>query len=145
MAARDEQRVGRKRGRPGGAQGREEVVFEVMDADRRHAEFVGDPGGDARAHQQRAGEPGAFGIGHCVEVREAHARAREHALGERQGPPDVIARGKLRDDAAVLGVQRRLRVHLVREQPARAVVQGDAGLVAGSLDAEDEHRRSLAE
>ena len=58
--------------------------------------------------------------------------------------PDVVAGGELRNDPAVLGVHGDLGVQGVREQPATRVVEGDAGLVAGGFDAEDEHGRDAA-
>ena len=47
--------------------------------------------------------------------------------------------GQFRHHAAEFGVDGALRVHGVREQAARGVVDRDAGLVAGGLDPEDAH------
>jgi hypothetical protein len=53
--------------------------------------------------------------------------------------------GELGFDAAIVGVHRSLRVHLLGEETARGVVHRHAGLVAGGFDAEDEHPRSVAD
>jgi hypothetical protein len=47
----------------------------------------------------------------------------------------MIARRQLRDDAAVRGVERHLRVHHVRQHAAFAVDDRRPGLVARRLDA----------
>ena len=56
---RDEGEVGRR----AGEQGRQQVGLQVVQADRGNAERIGQTVGDRRAHEQRAGEPGALGIG----------------------------------------------------------------------------------
>ena len=54
----------------------------------------------------------------------------------------MVARGELRHHPAVGRVHRDLRMQRVREQPpgVAAVVERDAGFVAGGLDAEDQHQ-----
>ena len=52
----------------------------------------------------------------------------------------MVAGGEFGHDAPVGVVHRYLGVHGVRKQPpGAAVVERDAGFVAGSLDAEDQH------
>jgi len=63
----------------------------------------------------------------------------EQAAGERQQPPDVVARGELRHHAAVVGVQPRLRMQDVPEEPPAVVIERDSGLIAGGFDAEHQH------
>ena len=121
------------------------MALEVMDADRRHAEPVRERRGDARADEQRAGEARTLGVGDRVEVLERHSGAREHALDERQRVPDVVARSELGHDAAVVGVHRRLSVHLLGEEAAHGVVHRHAGFVAGGFDPEHEHPPSVAD
>ena len=75
-----------------------------------------------------------------VEVRQARSPASlQHALDQRDDAPDVVARRELRHHAAVVLVHGDLRMQRVREQAGVRVVHGDAGLVAGGLDAEDAH------
>jgi hypothetical protein len=75
-----------------------------------------------------------------VEVAETTTGFGQDALGERKDPPHMIARRKLGHDAAVGLVHRDLRVQRMREESTLRVVDGEARLVAGSLDAEYFHR-----
>ncbi len=61
-------------------------------------------------------------------------------LDQRDQMADVVARGELGNHAAVGLVQGDLRMQRVRQEPRFAVVDSDAGLVAGGFDAEDSHR-----
>ena len=84
-------------------------------------------------------EPRAGGVGDEIDILDPAVRLRERGAGKRQQAADVVARGELRHHAAVERVQLHLRVQRVGEQPVARVVQRHAGLVAGSLDAEDQH------
>ncbi len=139
VAARHQQCDERKRGPRVREQRREEVAFEVMDADRRLPERVAECRGDACANQQCAGEAGSLRVGYSVEVAERRPGLGQDALREGDDAPNVVARRELRHDAAVDPVHRHLRMQRVREQATAVVVDGEAGFVAGSLDAEDEH------
>jgi hypothetical protein len=59
----------------------------------------------------------------------------------------VVARGELGNDASVVGVHLDLTVQGLSEQAGYGVAfgfdEGDAGFVAGGLDAQDAHRGSL--
>jgi hypothetical protein len=57
----------------------------------------------------------------------------------------MVAGGELGHDAAIVGVHRRLRVHLLGEEAMRGVVHRYAGFVAGGFDAEHEHPPSVAD
>ena len=64
--------------------------------------------GDARADQQRAGEPRPLRVGDAVEVARARGpRSASTCRDQRQQAPDVVARGELGHHAAVGRVQRR--------------------------------------
>ena len=140
MAAGDQKRDKGKWGRRRGEQRREQMAFEVVDADGRDAQRKRKRMRERRAHQQRAGEARALGIADARQVRRAPPRAGEHLTSERHKPPDVVARSQLWDHAAVSLVHRDLRMHGVGEQAGlSAVVQGDAGFIARSLDPKDEH------
>ena len=71
VPARDQQRDEREIGRIGRQQRRQQVAFEMMHADRRHAEREGQRRADAGADQQRAGESGALGVGDGVDGRRS--------------------------------------------------------------------------
>ena len=129
----------RKGGTRVGEQRRKQVPFHVMDADGGFAQGKAERVGDARAHQQRAGEARALCERDPVEIRERAAGLGEHPFGQRHDAADVVARRELGDHAAVGVVHGHLRVERVCEQPPGAVVDGEPGLVAGSFDAQDLH------
>ena len=64
---------------------------------------------------------------------------------QRQHPPDVVPRGQFRHHPAEGHVHVDLRVQGVGQQAGLAVEQGEPGLVAGGLDAQDQHPASLRE
>jgi small subunit ribosomal protein S21 len=141
VSARDEQCDERKIRRGRGEQRREEVSFEVVQADGRHLKRIGEPVRRAGADEKRSGEAGAFGISDGVDVRYREARAAEDFACERHEAADVVARRELGDDAAVVGVHRHLRVQRVREEPFAGVVECHPRLVARGFDTEDDHAR----
>ena len=116
------------------------MPLEMVDAEGRHAERGGERVGEGGPGEQSAGKAGALRIGDRPELRNGAAGTREHVPGEGYEAPDMVARGELGDHAAVGFMHLDLGVHHVREQPpGRGVVQRHAGLVAGGLDAEDQH------
>jgi small subunit ribosomal protein S21 len=145
MAAGDQKRdEGKRRGaRP--EERRQQVAFEVMDAERGHAQRGGECVGEGSAHQQGTREPRPFCIGDCRKVFGAAPGVRKELSRERDDAAHVVARGELRHHAPVRLVHRDLGVHEMTKQPACPLaarvrlVQGDAGFVAGRLDSEDEH------
>jgi hypothetical protein len=135
VSTRHQQRNEGKRRRVVGQKGRQEVAFEVMNAQRRppqrHAQRHCHPG----AHQQRAGQPGPARVGHEVDLMQPAAGLSQHVAGERQHALDVIARGQLRHHAAECRMHLDLCVQGLRQQPRRAVRPGldqrHASLVTG--------------
>ncbi len=144
VTAGHQQRDERKPGLRLGEQRREQMALHVMHADRGLAQRVAERAGDARAHQQRAGQAGPLRVGDAVEVGKPGPRLGQHPLREGHDPPHMIAGGELGHDAAIDAVHRHLRVQRMREQPAGRVVDGHAGFVAGGFDAENEHGRMPA-
>src|SRR5262249_41548779 len=108
-------------------------------AERGYFQREGKCVGNAGSNEQRAGKTGPLRIGDAVDVRQLATRLREHSLGQWHDASDVIARCKLGHNAAVRFVHLGLRMQGVREQSAFAVVECEAGLVAGSLDPENKH------
>src|SRR6185436_2616121 len=90
------------------------------------------------AHQQRACEPGTFGVADALQILSPFPRLFQHRAGQRDQAPDMVPGGELRDDPAVGLVHGDLGMDRLGEQPP--VVERYAGLVAGSLDTEDEHQ-----
>ncbi|ABA52958.1 hypothetical protein BURPS1710b_A0840 [Burkholderia pseudomallei 1710b] len=139
MAARHEQRDERKRRRLGDEQRRQQMPFEVVDADGRLVPRERERVRDARADEQRAREAGPLRERDRVDVVAARAACGEHLFEQRQRAANVVARRELGNDTAVFAVHRDLRVKRVREQAALGVVEREAGFVAGAFDAENEH------
>jgi hypothetical protein len=94
-------------------------------------------GGVEADEQWRRGRAGGDGDG--VEVGRAALRLGEGGLDDGQHGLDVVARGDLRHDAAVAGVDGGLRGDNVGQQAAAVGDDADGGLIAGGLDAEGEH------
>ena len=95
---------------------------------------------EGSANQQGAGEPGTLGVADALEISHLALCALENQARERHQALDMVAGREFRNDAAVDLVHRDLRMHGVGEQPAPgAVVQGDTGFIARSLDSKDEH------
>ena len=111
-----------------------------MDPDGRDSERQGEGMSKRSADQKRTRQAGAFGIANSFKIHRLTTRSGEHFPGQRHEAPDMVAGGELGHDAPVGVVHRYLGVHGVRKQtPGAAVVERDAGFVAGSLDAEDQH------
>ncbi len=144
VPARHQQRDEREVRPPGGKQGREEVPLEVVDAQCRHAQRCGERMRERGADQQRPGESRSLGVSDRLQFLDPPARAPEQGPGERHQAAHMVARGELRHHSAVGLVHVHLRVHGMGEQPPRrGVIQRHPGLVAGGLDAEDQHRAIL--
>ena len=104
-------------------------------------------GGHVECLRQRASQRGTDqqcpheswpgGVGNAAEVAGRQTRLVQYLVDQLRGLADVIARGQFRHHAAVLCVQVDLAVQTLGDDSARRVVDGDAGLVAGGLDAED--------
>ena len=89
------------------------------------------------ADEQRADEPRPLRHRDRREVGEARLRFRHRRLDDRHDRLEVVARGELRHDAAVGGVDRGLARDDVREDAPAVLDDRGRGLVAGGLDAED--------
>ncbi len=117
-----------------GQQRRQQVALQVVDAQHRNVQAEGQRVGHAGAHQQRAAQARALGVGDGVEVGQGLAGFGQAGLGQRNGAADVVAAGQLRHHAAVFGVHGHLGVQLVGQQAAVCVVQRDSGFVAGRFN-----------
>ncbi len=113
----------------------EQVANEVVDADERLARRPGEPLRRLHADEQRADETGTVGDGDAIDVGKLRARAVEGSPCDLRRVGHVVARGELRDDAAVWRVHGDLGVHEVREDAPVRLDEGRARLVAGRLDA----------
>lgn len=139
MASGYEQRDERECRRSLRKQRREEVAFQVMHADDRNPERLGEPASERCADEQGAGESRTFGVANTREVLDLSFRIFEDLPGERYQSPDVVPRSQLGNDPAVGFVHGHLGMHRLAEEPP--VVQGDPGFVARGLDSE--HREGM--
>ena len=114
------------------------MAFEVVDPDERLAVDPGQGLGEVDADQERAGQARAVGDGHRVDVADGHAGVGQRLVEDRHDPAQVGPGGDLRDDAARRGVEGHLAGDDVGVDPPAALDQGDAGLVAGRLDGQDQ-------
>ena len=118
---------------------RQKVGFHVMHADGGHVEAEGQRTAHHRADHQSADQAGARRERHRIDVHRTAAGVVEERVQQRHDLAHVVAGCEFRHHAAVQGVQFDLAVEGVGEQAGARVVEGDAGLVAGCLDAEDQH------
>ena len=143
VASRDDEgreaRRERTRGRPVEVEERGEgVPLDVVARDEGNAEAEGDPPPLREADEERADEAGAGRRDDETDVLEPGPRPFERLVQERREVRQVGARGDLGNDAAVAAVHVDLRRDDGRRDPAVLAEEGDGGLVAGGLEAEDE-------
>jgi hypothetical protein len=117
VAAGDQQCDEGKFRRVGAQEGRQQVAFEVVHAQHRLAQRRAQRAGHARAHQQRAGQAGAPGVGDHVDIAQ-RSRPRPAPVRQRQHAADVVAAGQFRHHAAVGLVHGDLAVQRVRASSA---------------------------
>ncbi len=117
VAARHQQRHVRERRRLRLQQRREQMPFEVMDADRRLAPGVGEAPSERGAGQQCADQAGTGGVRHPVQLGRANAGLVQSGANERQQAPNVIPGRQFGNDAPEDAMQVDLAEKLVGQQP----------------------------
>jgi hypothetical protein len=132
-----ELRLGRRgfvRGvQPGGV----DVPLEVVHADERFPGSHRQALGRVQPDHQRAGQTGSARGGDGVHVADGHVRFGERLLDDRHDGQHVLARGHLREDAAVARVHVHLRGDGGGDERASVFEHGCGGLIAGGFDGED--------
>ena len=121
------------------------MPLEVMDIQHRLAERVTEGVSDARAHQQRPGQPGTGRHGDGVDLRQRPAGLGQDRVQQRKHPADVVPGGQFGHHATVGHVHVDLGVQGVSQQAGVAVEERQPGLVAGGLDAQNQHPASVRE
>ena len=114
-----------------------QVPDDVVDAVDRPAQGRGQGLGGADAHGERADEAGAGAHGDGVDLAQVHSGRLQGGVEGGDEGLQVGARGDLGDDAAEAGVLVHGGGDDVAEELA-AAHEGDAGLVAGGLDAQNQ-------
>jgi hypothetical protein len=115
--------------------GRQQVAFQVVDPDDRHAPGIAERAPEASTDQQRPDEARSRRIGNAVNGLRLDARLGQGRLDHRQEALDVLARGELRHHPAVAAVQLDLAEDAIRHEAFFAVVERNRRLVAGGFDA----------
>ena len=110
-----------------------DVAADMVYRDERDTECRRGALGKVHAHEHRADEPRRVRHRHGVELGFFYARRRDRAVRQPRDDLHMAARGDLRHDAAVYGVQVGLREYLVGEHPPAVFGHGDGGLVAGGF------------
>ncbi len=87
--------------------------------------------------QQRSRQPRPIGRGDGVYRIPSHARLGEGGLQHGDNSLQLVARGDLWHDTAVLGVDARLRGDDVGVDDPPILDERDAGLVAGAFNRQD--------
>ena len=149
--SRDRERCGRRRrsGRRQAASGvasggvrlqkhRVDMALEMIDADQRLFQRHGERFAVGDADQKRADQARAARDGNGVESRQSDLRSLKSFAHNRHDLPQMLARGKLRNHAAIFAVNINLRRNDAGKNAAPIADNGRGGLVAGRLDAEDQ-------
>ena len=114
-----------------------DVALQVVDRDQRQAPRRGQRLRRAHPDQEGPDQARARGHGDGLDVLERGIRLGQGVFDNRNRELEVMARGDLGDDAAEARVRLGLRGDRVGENPA-AVQNRGAGVVAGSLDSENQ-------
>ncbi len=115
-----------------------DVAFEVIDADERLVQRVGQRLGVAQADQQRSRKSGALGDGQSVDRFVGLAGILQRLANDGNDGAQMLARRQFRYDAAVRLMGGDLRIDDIRDHLLAGADDRGCGLVAGALDAEDE-------
>jgi hypothetical protein len=113
------------------------MPVEVVHRHERQLTGGGKCLGRREAHQQSADQPRPVRNGHRVDVVETSARAFEGVGRDGIHQLEVVARGDLRHNPAIAGVQQPLRRDHVGRDLSFGAHDGGAGVVATRLDPED--------
>ena len=92
------------------------MAFQMVDADGRNAQRMGEAARERGAGEKCAGQAGPLGVGDGAYLADFSPGLGKDLPAQRHQPPNVVAGGELGDDAPVGFVHRDLRMHLMREQ-----------------------------
>ncbi len=111
-----------------------DVTLEVIDPDQGRGVDVGQRLGEVDPHQERAGQARTVGHRDGVDVAPVRPGVVEGGVEDGHDPAQVSPRGHLGHDPAGRGVEGDLAGDDVGVDPAAALDQRDAGLVAARFD-----------
>ena len=111
------------------------MAFQVVDPEHRLVQRQRQAAGHRGADQQRTGQARSLRVGDRIDGIRLQTGFGKHLLQQRNGAPDVIARGQFRHHAAIRLVHGDLGMQRMRPQTELRVVQRNAGFVARGFDA----------
>ncbi len=114
-----------------------DVAFQVVDGYEGEIGAEGEGLGETDANQQGTGEARTFGDGYGGEIGVGDARLLHGFADDGDDGAEMLARGELGDDAAVVAVDE-LRGDDVGQDFMAVADDRCGGLVAGAFDTEDE-------
>ena len=123
--------------------GGQQVPFHMMHTQRRDVPGPGQCLGQGGTHHQGPHQPGACRVGNAIQFLGGSCRVLHDLVHKRQRLAHVITRRQLRHHATVLDMDIHLAEQGVRQQPTPGIEDGHAGFVAGGLEAQNSHCRSL--
>jgi hypothetical protein len=97
-------------------QRRQQMALEVVNADGRHAQRIGQRACHAGSDEKRTRQAGTLGECDAFDLREVATGLGEDLADQGEDPANVVARGELRHHAAVFGMHLDLRVQGLGEQ-----------------------------
>src|SRR5687768_11823930 len=117
---------------------RPNVSTKVIYADHRHMQRKRDRFCRCDTNRKTRGKAWSMRNGHSLDDRK-HTRSEFslRAFQERSKGPEMLPRREIRDDSAVLLMQRNLAVHPLAAQTNRRIEYGQCGFVARTLEREN--------
>ena len=148
MTARDQQGHKGEFRRVFAQKWRQQMPFQVVNAQHRLIQCSGHGAGRPGAHQQSASQARATGEGHHIDVVELYPGFGQHFFRQRQHAANMVAAGQFWHHTAIGTVHFNLAVQRMAEQGGHALSirhahQGHAGFIAGGFDSEDQQTHGV--
>jgi len=119
------------------------MAFQVVQTQDRHAQCIAERLGHGGTNQQGTGKPRSLGVRDPVDVPDRTTGFVKDLPHQGQHAPDVVPGRQFGHDPAVVGVEGGLGVQGVCEQAFSGMKQGDTGLIAGGLNAQNQGRPAI--
>jgi len=121
-------------------EGRDEMPFDVMDAQEGLAPTVAKTVGEGRGGEKRPHEARSAGVGDERETLGPDPRLGEESLDEREERAGMIARREFRHHPSVGSVKSRLRAASFANEALLPAVEGHGRIVARRLYGKGVHK-----
>ncbi len=120
-----------------------DVALQVIHAGERPSMGQSDSLGHIYPDEQRAGQTGADGHGHAVQIRPGNISFSHRLLEDGDDGQNVLAGSYFRDNSAIAGVDFDLRGNLIGENLNPVFDHRGRGLITRGLNAENLHISGL--